>query len=444
MLGSPSVTISRVLHAGYIFSSEKTKIAFDPVFENPFSHNCYAYPNVEFDTDSIKRLRFDAIFISHFHDDHCSFESLNLLARDTPVYVYCIFEELRELILELGFKNVYILELGQSVRIGTIEILPLKALDCDVDSIFHIRVGTINILNVVDSWIDPETMKYLATIPKWDLILWPFQTLYELEVLSPMHSQLARPHVPGFPHEWIEQLKILQPRCIVPSSCQFIHESWSWYNQAMFPISYARFETEIANVLPDTHVLKLNPSVTVELNKTSILAKPPLDWIKPIGDQEADYKFCPSPQTTPEISQHFPALTKTQSDEVVNFCTVHLIEKYQNIERDESNYFMKPRNWKLSIYDHEGGPLHFYFLIDRSGTKLVPDFGDQIDWMTEVPAYKIFAALNLGETLASMYVRVIAEADVMEDPLIVALFTNEFASYQKAQLARLSLPSHLI
>ncbi|MBY0453008.1 MAG: MBL fold metallo-hydrolase, partial [Bdellovibrionaceae bacterium] len=102
-----AVKVSRVLHAGYIFECTGTQILFDPLFENPFSRNCFAFPQVAFDTDRIQNLKFDAVFISHYHDDHCSLDSLNLINRETPLYIYCLHDELIQWLKEFGFKNVF-------------------------------------------------------------------------------------------------------------------------------------------------------------------------------------------------------------------------------------------------------------------------------------------------------------------------------------------------
>ena len=127
------LTISRVLHAGYLFSNQKTQILFDPIFENPFSQNCFAFPAVQFDVEAIKKLKLSAVFISHYHDDHCSMESLNLIDKSTPVFIFCLDPEMVTLIKSLGFKNVSQLELNTSVVIGSFEIIPRRALDADVD-----------------------------------------------------------------------------------------------------------------------------------------------------------------------------------------------------------------------------------------------------------------------------------------------------------------------
>jgi len=172
--------ISRILHAGYVFECEGTRIAFDTIFENPFSRNCHAFPDVRFDVDAIRRQPFDAVFISHFHDDHCSLESLDLLARDTPMYIYCQFEELFAMVRRLGFTEVHSLRLNVPVTVGPFQVIPREAMDVDVDSMFQVRASGMNVLNVVDSWIDDATLAHLVGEGPWDMVLWPSQTMREI------------------------------------------------------------------------------------------------------------------------------------------------------------------------------------------------------------------------------------------------------------------------
>ena len=408
-----ALKVSRILHAGYLFECESTHIVFDPIFENPFSQNCYAYPNVQFDLDKIDSLNLDAIFISHYHDDHCSFESLNYLKRDIPIYMFSVHKEIFALLREIGFKNIYSLELNKTVTIGKFKITTRPALDKDVDSIFHIEANGINILNVVDSWIDWDTLKVLAKT-KWDMILWPFQTMREIDVLCP---EMAEPASRELPPEWIEQLKTLNPRYIVPSSCQFIQEEWSWYRQAYFPISYRQFEKEMKLTLPNSKVIRMNPGTAVLLANNSIEPTKNLDWITAVGFQDVDYDFSENIKipTTKEIAQNFPSITEEQAERVYKYC--------QSIKPETS--------WKLSVYNHQGEVKDFYY----------PNQNAKIHWFTEVILTKLYAALELGESLSSMYLRIktaeIEAVDIMDDPLIHCLFNDNRFGYQKAQLKKL-------
>ncbi|MBC7742872.1 MAG: MBL fold metallo-hydrolase, partial [Bdellovibrionaceae bacterium] len=286
-----SLTISRILHAGYLFSFGDTKIVFDPIFENPFSTNCYAFPPVEFHETKIRELQLAAVFISHYHDDHCSLKSLNLLNRATPIYIFCQHAEMLEMVEQLGFNKVESIELNQPIQINEFEIIARRALDAEVDSIFHIRVDGMNILNVVDSWIDEETLLTLEETTIWDLILWPFQTMREIEVLAPSRMNRGDPSVQELPPEWIRQIERLKPKIIVPSSCQFKLESWSWYNQVFFPITYKKFEEEINRLVQNVKVLRLDPSQSVELSLDEIRKAPAVPWVRLLTTAIVDYDF---------------------------------------------------------------------------------------------------------------------------------------------------------
>lgn len=442
-----ALKISRILHAGYVFECDDTLIAFDPIFENPFSRNCHAFPDVRFDHAQIRNLAFDAVFISHFHDDHCSLESLDFLDRATPLHIYCLFDELFAMVRELGFVNVHQLRTNVPVSVGPFEVFPREALDSDVDSMFQIKAAGLNVLNVVDSWIDPGALELLAHDAPWDMVLWPFQTMREIEVLSPSRAAAAPPGLPG---EWIDQLKILNPRYVVPSSCQFLQEPWSWYNHAFFPITYRRFQHDVEAALPDTRVVRLNPSVSVTLDATSLQPSAPLGWVLPVGEQDVDYQYDGSLAAPPtaDIACRFPPLTAEQTARVFDYCRSGLLDKYRQMELPEDSFFEKPRVWRLTVYDHAGTATHFHYRVEGDGIDLLAG-PEALSWTTEIPIAKIHAALELGESLTTMYMRIndtvfdaeteadIESADIVDDPLIRCLFNDVFGAYQAAQLRRL-------
>ena len=440
--------ISRILHAGYVFECEGTAIAFDPIVENPFSRNCHAFPDVRFDHAQVRQLRFDAVFISHFHDDHLSLESLDFLDRATPIYLYCIFDELFDMIRALGFEKVERLHVDRPVTVGAIEVIPRRALDDDVDSLFQVRAGGMNVLNVVDSWIGPETLAQLAAFAPWDLVLWPFQTMREIAVIAPSQAQ---PGPVELPDDWVPQLRALAPRYIVPSSCQFVQEDWSWYNHAMFPITYRRFAQEIGTALPEAHIFRLDPSTSVLLDAHGVTDSEPLSWVIPVGPQDVDFDYRPDapPPATADIARRFAPLNDADAALALDFCRKGLLERYRDMELPEDSYFQQPRLWRLSLYGHDGVATVLHYRTHGDVIDLVPEPDEAPGWTTELPLVKCHAALVLGESLTSMYMRIndgpfdaaaraeLEEADIVDDPLIRCLFNDAIGAYQAAQLKRL-------
>lgn len=445
------IKISRILHAGYLFECEQTRLAFDPIFEVPFSRNCFAYPEVRFYYEEIKKLKLDAVFISHYHDDHCSLNSLALLDRNTPIFMFCLFPELFDWIRELGFKTVTPLSLDVPVVVGSFEVIPRRALDEDVDSLFHIKADGLNILNVVDSWIGPSTMSILERTAPWDLVLWPFQTMRELEVIAPSRLEQPLAKVDTLPPEWLEQLKLLRPKCVVPSSCQFHFESWSWYNQWFFPITYEQFENEVVSALPQVVIKRIDPGKGFIIDEQGLIIAPSLSWIEPVGEQNVDYQFTASlrPPKVSDIAKNFEALSEDQMARVFHYCNHGLLERFATLEPSEDPYFQKARFWRLSLYDNQGQEHRFHYLLNQGSLKAVDSFDGNLAWLTEVPIARLYGALEEGETLTSMYVRIndmqfsaaiekeLEGVDVLEDPLLRCLFNGVFGGYQLAQLKRI-------
>jgi hypothetical protein len=320
-------------------------------------------------------------------------------------------------------------------------------MDADVDSMFQVKAAGLNVLNVVDSWIDDGTLAGLVEEGPWDMVLWPFQTMRELEVLAPSRAVAAPPELP---EEWLAQLKALNPRYVVPSSCQFLQEPWSWYNRAFFPISYAQFAQEVGAALPDARVVRLDPSASRLLDATSLRPAPPLRWVIPVGDQDVDYVYegNAAPPSTADIARHFAPLTEAQLGRVMEYCRMGLLARYREVEA-ASDYFDRPRIWQLSVYDHAGQATRFRYRLEPDGGARLDEGAGPLAWTTDIPAAKLYAALELGESLTSMYMRIndtvfdadierdLADADVVDDPLIRCLFSDSFGAYQAAQLRRL-------
>jgi hypothetical protein len=206
----------------------------------------------------------------------------------------------------------------------------------------------------------------------------------------------------------------------------------------------------VAVALPDAQVVRLDPSNSVLLDARSLRPAPPLSWVIPVGEQGGDYVYegNAAPPHTADIARQFAPLTEAQRARVMDYCRSGLLEKYGTVEA-ASEYFDQPRIWQLSIYDHTGEVTQFRYRLEPGGMAYPDDSGAPIGWSTEIPATKLYAALELGESLTSMYMRIndtifdadterdLAQADVVDDPLIRCLFSDTFGAYQAAQLRRL-------
>jgi hypothetical protein len=288
----------------------------------------------------------------------------------------------------------------------------------------------------------------LARDAPWDMVLWPFQTMREIDVLSPSRASPAPAELPA---EWFEQLRLLNPRYVVPSSCQFQQEPWSWYNQAFFPITYRQFQLEVEAALPGVQVVRMNPSVSMELDADTLTPSAPLSWVVPVGEQDVDYQYDPGAKAPPtaEIARRFSPLSDAQAERVFDYCRTGLLEKYRAMELPEDSFFEKARIWRLSVFTHTGAQSQFHYRLEGGAITLLPGAEDRLAWTTEVPISKFYAALELGESLTSMYMRIndavfaadieddLAAADIVDDPLIRCLFNDVFGAYQAAQLRRL-------
>lgn len=444
-----SIQISRILHAGYLVESLETRILMDPLFETPFSRNCYAFPTVSFDEVFIRNQSFDAVVISHYHDDHCSFASLDWIDRGTPIYMYCLYDEMFDLLRELGFHNLHPLKIDSPVTIGSITFTARRAFDKDVDCLLQLRTQNLNILNVVDSWIDDDTMNLLEKEGPWDVIAWPFQAMREVDVISPLR---AMEPVQNVPEEWLEQLERLQPHYVIPSSCQFQMESWSWYNHYFFPISYDAFQKSVEERMAKTKVWRLDPSQGIRLSAQSAEPCAPFPGVKllePANSVDYSIDIERSIPSTESVAQHLPAVSEQQALRVSHFLAEELAERWKSIDLDSSDYFKTPKLWHLTVWDHESNPHHIYYRVQEFHCDILSGLSAPAQWRTEVPMSTLYGALENGESLTSLYARInderlaqavemeIQDCDVLLDPLLRCLYAGEFASYQKAQLFKL-------
>ena len=254
---------------------------------------------------------------------------------------------------------------------GAIEVIPRRALDDDVDSLFQVRAAGVNVLNVVDSWIGPETLAQLAALGPWDMVLWPFQTMREVAVIAP---RLAGPARPSLPDDWMEQLQVLRPAISCPAPASSCRRTGPGITTRCFPSLTASSRARWARRYQRPTVLRLDPSVSVLLDADGLTQAAPLPWVIPVGPQEIDFDYRPgfAPPATADIARRFPALSEADAALVLDFCRHGLLERYRDMELFEDSYFQQPRLWRLSLYGHDGAATVLHYRLDGDLIDLVP------------------------------------------------------------------------
>ncbi len=117
---------------------------------------------------------FDAVFISHGHNDHLHPPSLLGLDSATPIYFFdeeaatcsCVDDENPQILLPaLGFHDIHAFRDGQSIEVGggiTIHILPAReSLEGEEQCCFIIETPDLLMLDAVDIKDAPETRRAL-------------------------------------------------------------------------------------------------------------------------------------------------------------------------------------------------------------------------------------------------------------------------------------------
>lgn len=447
-----SLICHRLFHAGYQIKSAEALILIDPLLESQFSVNVESFPLITFDLDQIKLLSIDAIFISHIHDDHLSLTSLNQLNRQISIYLYSpIHSRIFSLIKSLGFINVFPLEVFTSYEVKDIKVQIWPALENDIDCVLSIHSCDTHILNVVDAWLPSGILPQLQRY-NWDLVLWPFQYMRELNVLSPdRFKQCIQSILP----EHVEQLTKLQMSYLVMSSCQIKMQGDSWLNQHYFSLSYRQFMDQLQPLLSKTKIIKLNPGQGIGgFGTAEVGSRVALNYLSLLTpDAESEYFFNPL-LVAPSLATLSPGMGQLSIAEKLflqNFIKYALSNLLNLLKWDAESLFMAEQfTWQLITYDQRGNATSYYFIRARNEFYLSSSPPTSVDWVTEIAETRGYQALTKGYPLTCLNLQIaraplskrgeayLQEAyQLMEDPLIKVLYTANplrFFDFQYAQI----------
>lgn len=114
-------------HASAVINTTETTILMDPwLIGSCYWRSWWNYPPV--DRDSLKKLKVDAIYITHIHWDHWHGPSLRkLFSKDTLIITH---DEPNKRsvndLKDIGFKNIKLLKHGETLELGDVKITPYQ------------------------------------------------------------------------------------------------------------------------------------------------------------------------------------------------------------------------------------------------------------------------------------------------------------------------------
>jgi UDP-MurNAc hydroxylase len=250
-------------HATLFVEAADCRILMDPVLWDPFCEGLNAScPKREIDVERIPE--YDVMVISHRHLDHFDLRSLAYLPKHVDVLIPAD-KLLRNCLKQMGYSQVYPLQDFSKVVFGKTTLLTTRS---------EVRVPEFGVIvsdpsgvfwNTVDTFFAPPTIrKVLETYPSIDFMLGTWHISMEGD------QQYNKPLI--FPTELYGQLlsiyDLIHPKTLAPGAQGFKYIGNSaWQNQTVFPTSRERFCYDLAQVLPNTTILEMNPGDIVSLEE---------------------------------------------------------------------------------------------------------------------------------------------------------------------------------
>lgn len=266
--------VHHISHACHILESSRTRIIFDPVFFEISKTGYKLFPQARVNAKKIAAQEFDAIFISHFHEDHFCLRSLKLFDRKTPVYFFGPLDSELHYLTALGFQNVNRLQLGSKYRIHEMTVECIDNLESQIECGFLTRTKDCQILNLVDCAFSEKHIKEINKKGPFDLVFFPYQ---ELNQESLCGGDFGASFDRFRYQERVNHASLLKTRLLVPGSCQIQYRKSTWRNYRAFPITPGQFIEDFKALQPKINTRELLPGDTVHFQrKKTSFGKSPL------------------------------------------------------------------------------------------------------------------------------------------------------------------------
>jgi len=349
-------------HASMLIQSNKTTILTDPVwFDYLWEEVNVLCPSIDLDLKKIPSI--DVLNISQRHQDHFDVRTLAYLARsgsalksDATILVPND-DILIDVLKELNYKNIVIVEDFKSISIGDVTLTPTPSLnegDYYPEHGLLINDGEVTVWNQVDTVVSPEIIAYINKLyGRLDFSHSRFLPLLEGNFTH--HKTVAIPF-----EEYSSFLKVagaLKPKFIVPGSAAFRYrDELGFLNRYSFPTTPEQFLADLKEFCPDIKTNTFNPGDIAYISKEGVMIdQQSSDFVRILYDDSDKVIFKPVMEVKPIIS--------IVSDSETNNNEMQIVEDYiQGAYLDILGSSDKLDGWRywqtlyqLEVFDASGG-----------------------------------------------------------------------------------------
>ena len=324
-----------ISHASLLIQSDNTTVLTDPVFFDYLWEECNVHcPSIDLDLEKLPVI--DVLNISHRHQDHFDIRTLAHIANSSSILAEDAIvlaprdEILLEVLKELEFKNVTVVEDFKAIEYKDITLTPTPSLnqqDYFPEHGLLVHDGSVTIWNQVDTIVSPDIIKYIHRLyGQPDMAHMRYLPLLEGNFC--FHNPVELPM-----DEYSSFLKVAgacRPKFVVPGSAGFRYrDEFKFLNQYSFPTTQEQFLRDLKKFCPEINSSVFYPGDVASITKEGVkISRGDSHFVKIKEDDEYRIEFKPVLEVPPIRTQ-----TKDQNEsdkewnEVVDYIENQFVEK---------------------------------------------------------------------------------------------------------------------
>ena len=448
--------IGKIGHASFIIETDDVFCLMDPVFTDQFESGANEfYPPVEVDIAALTR-RCTLLVLSHIHFDHFSIETIAHLDRSIPVIYPRPEIAIGKCLQRMGFTNAHGAVLGEIISCGALTIMPTASVGKPNEFGYVFTSEGRSAWAMVDTVVDDAVVAHvLGAVERIDVLLAKYQPVIE----EALYQNGLGGDFPGERYgELLRTIRLVAPRCVVPSFAGLRFARDEWLNTRAFPVEADLFTGDMRQVLPDARIMEMGPGDRIDVSEDLAVKAAAVDGVRPSNRAVTPPRWRPD-RGVPPLSDHPPP--GRPADEVRARLETYLDRTLIPALNGESRLWLDKMEaaavvWRLDIVFADGPPIERS--IDFRRRPLAWGCGPEPrppKLITSITASAL-DALILGECSAYSVIfgdlrvvhriyeltrhGLVRTGDASDEPLTRILFRDADGRYLEHELQRLGYP----